>query len=236
VRVVSLVPSATETLVELGVEPIACTRFCEQPGIATVGGTKDPRVGEIVALEPDLVVVNDEENRFEDAAGLLDAGLPVHSMSPRSVASVGPAVRALADVVEVAVPSPFGVAEWDAWLAAQPVPRPERACVLVWRRPWMSMAADTYGSSLLERLGLVSVLAVDPARYPEVSLEEIAAYAPAVVLLPSEPYPFKDRHASEVAAALPAARVRLVDGRDLFWWGVRTPTALDRLRATLGEQ
>ena len=115
-RVVSLVPSATETLLALGVTPIACTRFCEQPGIETVGGTKDPEVASISLLKPDLVVVNDEENRLEDVERLGKLGLPVHSMSPRSVAEVGPAVASLAGVVDAEVPEPFTPAAWAAWL------------------------------------------------------------------------------------------------------------------------
>ena len=103
-RVVSLVPSATETLLALGVTPVACTRFCEQPGLRTVGGTKNPDVATIVELDPDLVVVNDEENRREDFDALRDAGVTVHSMSPRDVADVLPAVRALADAVGGVVP------------------------------------------------------------------------------------------------------------------------------------
>ena len=90
---VSLVPSATETLLALGVTPVACTRFCEQPGLRTVGGTKNPDVATIVELDPDLVVMNDEENRREDFDALRDAGVTVHSMSPRDVADVLPAVR-----------------------------------------------------------------------------------------------------------------------------------------------
>ncbi|MCZ7525141.1 MAG: helical backbone metal receptor [Acidimicrobiia bacterium] len=116
-RVVSLVPSATETLVALGVVPLACTRFCDVPGIPTVGGTKDPHVDEIVALAPDLVVVNDEENRLEDAERLSEAGLALHSMSPRTVADVGPAVVALAAAVGVDAPAPFTA--WAGWLAGQ---------------------------------------------------------------------------------------------------------------------
>ena len=98
-RVVSLVPSATETLRALGVDPVACTRFCEQPDLPTVGGTKDPDVAAIVALEPDLVVVNDEENRREDADALAAAGLVLHSMSPRAVGDVAAAVTALARAI-----------------------------------------------------------------------------------------------------------------------------------------
>jgi ABC-type hemin transport system substrate-binding protein len=232
-RVVSLVPSATETLVALGVVPVACTRFCEQDGIPTVGGTKDPLVDDIVALAPDLVVVNDEENRIEDFDALRAAGLDVHSMSPRSVSDVGPAVAALARRIGASVPAPFTPGEWDARARRAIRPGRGRAAVLIWRRPWMAMRADTYGGSVLERLGWQAVPAVEDAtdRYPELALDRLAGLAPNLVLLPDEPYPFRARHVDEVAEAVPAARVRLLDGRDLFWWGMRTPEALERLSA-----
>ena len=233
-RVVSLVPSATETLLALGVTPVACTRFCEQPSLPHVGGTKDPRVDEVAALGPDLVVVNDEENRLEDVEALRAHGLPLHEMSPRSVAGVGPAVAALARAVGAAVPGPFDA--WDAWLAQWLRPegvRRRRAFVPVWRRPWMTLAGDTYGSSLLDLLGWENVFADAGERYPEVTLEDAAARRPDAVLLPSEPYPFKERHVAQVEAGVPGADVVLVDGQDLFWWGIRTPAAAERLAAVL---
>jgi ABC-type Fe3+-hydroxamate transport system substrate-binding protein len=226
-------PSATETLLALDVVPIACTRFCEQPDIATVGGTKDPDVGAIVALAPDLVVVNDEENRIADAEALLAAGIAVHSMSPRSVEDVGAAVAALAARVGVPVPGGFDPDAWDAWLAAMLTPRWYEAFVAVWRRPWMSLAADTYGSSLLDLVGVGNVCAGAAARYPEITLDDVATLAPNLVLLPSEPYPFKARHVAEVERTVPGVPTVLVDGRDLFWWGIRTPAAAERLRARL---
>jgi ABC-type Fe3+-hydroxamate transport system substrate-binding protein len=235
-RVVSLVPSATETLRVLGVDPIACTRFCEQPDLPAVGGTKNPDVDAIVALAPDVVVMNDEENRAEDAEALVAAGLRVHSMSPRSVADVGAAMIALGETVEVGVPARFGAGEWESWLAEQAAtPERARAAVLVWRRPWMTMNGDTYGSSLLDVIGIDNVFAGDDDRYPEVSLDAISARRPDIVLLPSEPYVFKERHVEEVAAGLPGVDTRLVDGRDLFWWGIRTPDAVSRLRDTLSR-
>jgi ABC-type Fe3+-hydroxamate transport system substrate-binding protein len=225
-RVVSLVPSATETLIALGVVPIACTRFCEQAGIPNVGGTKDPHVDEIIALAPDLVVVNDEENRREDFDALVAAGLAVHSMSPRSVDDVGRAVTELAERIGADVPAGFGAGA--SATSVIEVPR-GRVVVLIWRRPWMTMRADTYGASVLDRLGWESVPTDAPDRYPEVDLDEVAALAPDLVLLPDEPYPFAARHVDEVAAGIPGARVELVDGRDLFWWGIRTPDAIRRL-------
>ena len=211
---------------------MACTRFCEQPDLPTIGGTKNPDVDAIVTLAPDLVVVNDEENRVEDADALVAAGLRVHSMSPRSVAAVGPAVAALSSAVGVDAPSPFAPGDWEPWLDEQRAVAPgvpRRAAVLVWRRPWMTANADTYGSSLLELLGIENVFAGAGERYPETTLPEIAARRADLVLLPGEPYPFKDRHVGEVEAVVGSADVRLVDGRDLFWWGIRTPDALARL-------
>jgi ABC-type Fe3+-hydroxamate transport system substrate-binding protein len=232
-RVVSLVPSATETLLALGVTPVACTRFCEQPDLPTVGGTKNPDVDAIVALAPDLVVVNNEENRVEDANLLAAAGVELHDMSPRSVTDVGREVVALCERVGVPVPSPFGADEYDAWLASVLSPRWFDAFVAVWRRPWMSLATDTYGSSLLDLLGVDNVFADSLDRYPEVTLTEVAARAPNLVVLPSEPYAFTQRHAEEIRAEVPGVPIVFVDGRDLFWWGIRTPAAAARLRAVL---
>jgi ABC-type Fe3+-hydroxamate transport system substrate-binding protein len=192
-------------------------------------------VAAIAGLEPDLVVVNDEENRWEDVEHLRAAGLALHEMSPRSVADVGPALAILAGAVGAGVPRPFS--HWDGWLEEERRRHRgaagRRVFVPVWRRPWMTMAGDTYGSSLLDLLGYDNVFAGDPARYPSITLAEAAARSPDVVLLPSEPYPFGARHRPEVTQGIPAARVVLVDGQDLFWWGIRTPAAVRRLDEAL---
>ena len=230
-RVVSLVPSVTEALRSWGVEPVACTRFCEQPDLPHVGGTKDPDVAAVVALAPDLVVVCDEENRAEDAAALAGAGLRVHSCSPRTAVDVARAMAALAEAVGV-VPPP------DRTGGPLPVLEPLgcRAFVPIWRRPWMSLADDTYGASLLAAIGVANVVAELAApegagdRYPEVDLAAVAALAPDVVLAPSEPYAFRPKHLAELADVAPVLEV---DGQDLFWWGVRTPAAARRLHAAV---
>ncbi len=224
-RVVSLVPSVTETLLAWGVTPVACTRFCEQPDLPHVGGTKDPDVAAIAALRPDLVVMCVEENRREDADALADAGVTVASLSIDAVADVAPALRMLAGLVGVdgeaaAIAEPPG---------GPPAPRLS-AFVPIWKRPWMTLSGGTYGSSLLAAAGVANVFADAGERYPTVTLEEAAARRPDVVLAPSEPYPFRERHVPLLAEVAP---VVLVDGQDLFWWGVRTPAALDRLRQQL---
>jgi ABC-type Fe3+-hydroxamate transport system substrate-binding protein len=235
-RVVSLVPSVTETVLAWGVEPVAVTRFCEQPGFRTVGGTKNPDVEAIVALAPDLVVMDEEENRREDAEALVGAGVRVHVTAVRAVADVDPCLDALADAVGVERPpserATFHRIDIDVVESERP-----RVFVPIWRRPWMTVTGDTYGSSILAAAGFANVFGdadhTRPAtgRYPAVTLDQVAALAPDLVLLPSEPYPFTERHRAEFE--LVDAEVRFVDGRDVFWWGSRTPGAIQRLRQSI---
>lgn len=223
-RVVSLVPSATETLDAIGVTPVACTRFCERPDLPHVGGTKDPDVEAIVALSPDLVVLDTEENRREDHDALVEAGVEVHVLSVRSVHDVDPQLGRLAERVG---------ADWrpvaSAWDAPDARRRwPTSAAVPIWRRPWMWLGAPTYGASLLGLLGVRDVVDAEP--YPEMSPGSVAALRPDIVVAPDEPYPFRERHRDELEQVAPAV---FVDGRDLVWWGVRTAAAVRRLDGVL---
>ena len=222
-RVVSLVPSVTETLLAWGRPPLACTRFCEQPELTHVGGTKDPDIDAIVDLSPDLVVMCEEENRREDADALAAAGVPYLALAIDTVDDVAPGLASLAAAIDAPHPSVSAI-------PAEDPPVVLRAFVPIWKRPWMSLAGGTYGSSLLRRIGIDNVCAGAATRYPEVDLDEVAAAVPDVVLAPSEPYPFAARH---VPLLEPVAPVVLVDGQDLFWWGARTPAAFARLRTLL---
>jgi ABC-type Fe3+-hydroxamate transport system substrate-binding protein len=174
-----------------------------------------------VALAPDVVVVNDEENRREDAEALTAAGVTVHVTHVASVADVDPMLRSLAGAVGADPPLTALPA------SAEQVQR--SAFVPIWKRPWMTMNAHTYGSSVLERLGIANAFADAADRYPTVTLDDVAARAPDLVLLPTEPYPFAERHVAAMQEAVPGARVIVIDGQDLFWWGSRTPAALQRL-------
>jgi len=201
------------------VVPIAVTRFCEHPELPQVGGTKDPDIEQIASLAPDVVVVNDEENRKVDFDELETRGLRVHVVRVTSVEHVAPEMKALALLV-------------DRNYEPEPLPSPmsvrTRAFIPIWRRPWMTMNGDTYGSSVLAHLGVANVFDSALERYPEVVLDAVPKVD--VVLAPSEPYPFGPRHADELRTVAP---VTFVDGKDLFWWGVRTPGALARLGAAL---
>lgn len=237
-RVVSLVPSVTETLLAWGVEPVGVTRFCEQPQLQAVGGTKDPDVDLVISLAPDLVVVDVEENRRQDADALTAAGLEVHVLHVASVEDVEPALHHLALRLGV-TPAHRGTAEVGDEVGEVGGPAVGlRAFVPIWRQRadpdgavgYMTLNRATYGSSLLGALGVANVFADEVRTYPSTTLDAAAARRPDVVLAPSEPYPFGPRHVAELEQVAP---VELVDGQDLFWWGARTPSALRRLRRQL---
>jgi len=226
VRVVSLVPSSTETLLVLGAEVVACTRYCEQPELRAVGGTKNPDIAAIVSLEPDVVVLDREENRIEDHDALVSAGLEVFVSDVRSVDAGVEVVEELAAAVGLDSLVLADIATVDPLVRAT-------AFVPIWRRPWMSISTATYGGSLLRRLGIELVAVGGEAAYPAVELREVADLAPDMVLVPSEPYEFSDAHLDELVAAFPNADIRRIDGQDLFWWGARTPAAFARLATAL---
>lgn len=220
-NLVSLVPSVTETLSAWGVTPIACTKYCERPDLHHVGGTKNPEVEAIVALAPDLVVVDVQENRLEDYAALTDAGLNVLALDVVSLETMSVDLQRLAETVGHGHPV-------DA--VPQVVPLNQRAFVPIWRRPWMSIGADTFGSRLLEAMGITNICSELESNYPELDLSTVAELQPDLIIVPSEPYEFDDAHLEEFTNIAPAVRV---DGRDLFWWGARTPEAMQRLHGQL---
>ena len=227
-RIVSLVPSSTETLLALGANVIACTRFCEQPAIQQVGGTKNPDVESIVRLAPDLVVMDREENRREHAEALRSAGVVLYVSDVKTISDALEVVAELASLVgrgshsaeEMAIPSELALS-------------PRLVFVPIWRRPWMSIGPSTYAGSLLDHLGLSLVTFGGEEAYPSLDLADVESQHPEVILVPSEPYEFTDGHLAEMRAAVRDAAIVRVDGRDLFWWGIRTPSAMVRLSARL---
>jgi ABC-type Fe3+-hydroxamate transport system substrate-binding protein len=232
-RVVSLVPSTTETLFDLGLPPVGVTRFCVHPraarGLPKVGGTKDLDLDRLAALDPDLVVGNAEENTREIFAAV-EGRWPVWVAFPRTVD------QAVADIAALGVIVGRSAEPWLSAIAAAraTVPRaPFRYVYLVWRRPWMAAGPDTFVAAMLAEAGGVNV--VPQGRYPEV---EVGLLREAdLVLLPSEPFPFQERHAAELGAAtgLPLHRFRKVDGAMLSWHGTRMAQGLAYLARFVGE-
>jgi len=225
-KIVSLVPSVTETLLAWNIEPTAFTRFCEQPSLRHVGGTKDPDIASIVALRPDLVVVDREENRKEDAAALIAQGITVCDLHVVSVHDVSREMQRLSDLVG-----------GPTLELSERVEQEQRsiAFVPIWRRPWMTISEKTYGATLLRCLGIQVFQPDSPDAYPTLSDDDLAGLAAQMVLLPTEPYVFSERHIAEVQERTGISDVRIIDGKDLFWWGARTNDALARLGKDLAR-
>lgn len=239
-RIVSLCPSLTELVFDLGLgaDLVGVTEYCVHPadgvrGIEKVGGTKTPDVARIAALRPDLVLLNEEENRREDAEALAAAGVPCHVSFPRDALETAAMVRDIG--------AALGAADAAEPIARDIEQRTERVreaargarevawAYLIWRKPWMSVNADTFAHALLAQAGGRNVFAERSERYPTITVEDLAAAAPDLVLLCSEPFPFEEKHARELAEAtgLPLERFVLADGEYLSWHGSRTPDGVD---------
>jgi ABC-type Fe3+-hydroxamate transport system substrate-binding protein len=239
-RLVSLCPSLTELVFDLGRgdDLVGRTKFCVHPAgrverVESVGGTKNPKVARIVELAPDLVLLNEEENRREDAEALAAAGVWCHVSFPRDVDDTARMVRDIGAVLERPAEAERIAADIDRRAArvrgsARQAPA-VRYAYLIWRNPWMVAGGDTFVTAMLALPSGVNVFAEHPERYPTVTPAEPAAADPDAVLLSSEPFPFKERHAEELAAAtgLPRARMHFVDGEYLSWHGSRTPDGID---------
>ncbi|MFJ9666110.1 helical backbone metal receptor [Streptomyces sp. NPDC101219] len=233
-RVVSLVPSLTEAVaLSAPGALVGATDWCTHPAgldVERIGGTKNPKVDRIVALAPDLVVANEEENREPDLAALRAAGLTVLVTEVRTLPQAfGELDRVLTACGLTSRPRWLDEAE-AAWAAVPPPERHRTAVVPIWRRPWMVLGRDTFAGDLLSRLGYDHVHAGHAERYPRVPLDELRAAAPDIVVLPDEPYRFSAEDGPDAFPGLPCAPV---SGRHLTWYGPSLAEAPALLTAAL---
>jgi ABC-type Fe3+-hydroxamate transport system substrate-binding protein len=240
-RVVSLVPSLTESVaVTRPGALVGATQWCTHPAdldVPRVRGTKNPDIAAIVALRPDLVLANQEENRKLDVERLRTAGIPVWVTVIRSVDEALASMRRMFTEA-LGWPAPGWLGEADrTWAVPPPGDKPplgdkppatrKRAAICVWRDPWMVVGQDTFTSDLASRLGLENVFAdQEPERYPHVEVADIIARRPDVVILPDEPYEFSAADGPESFSGMDVA---LVSGRDLTWYGPSLVAARPRL-------
>ena len=247
-RIVSLCPSLTELVFDLGRgdDLVGRTKFCVHPAgrverVESVGGTKNPKIARIVELAPDLVLLNEEENRREDAEALAAAGVRCHVSFPRDVNETAQMVRDIGTALGRPAEAERIAADIERRAArvresARQAPA-VRYAYLIWRNPWMVAGGDTFVTSMLALPGGVNVFAAHPERYPTVTPDSLATADPDVVLLSSEPFPFKEKHAEELAAAagLPRDRMTFVDGEYLTWHGSRTPDGVDYAERVIAD-
>lgn len=240
-RIVSVVPSQTELLYDLGVgdRVVGITKFCVHPeewfrNKERVGGTKKLDIEKIRSLNPDLIIANKEENDKEQIEELakdipvwisdidtLPHALQMIQIVGQITATEGKAVTIVDDIVH-------------SFRNLNHAASPKKVAYMIWYRPWMSVGGDTFISHMIHVLGWKNVLD-EHKRYPEVSLEELKAYEPELVLLSSEPFPFKEEHIAEVKEALPDAEVKLVDGEMFSWYGSRMQHAAEYLQQLINK-
>lgn len=233
-RIVSLVPSLTELIIDLGLneELVGRTRFCVHPkdkieNIDIIGGTKNPRLDKIRALNPDYIIANKEENRKEhieelrqdfnvkltDIATIEDALITIHELG-KELGARDKAATLVSDIQQV--------------LEQRPDESALRTAYLIWKDPWMSVGRDTYIHDVMAHWKLDNVFR-HKDRYPKTTLQHLGELNPELILLSSEPYPFKEKHIAAVEEACPQARVLLVEGEWFSWYGSHMLHSFQRL-------
>lgn len=239
-RIISIVPSQTEMLFYLGLdeEVIGITKFCIHPedkfkSAQKIGGTKQLDITKIIDLKPDLIIANKEENErgqleelmvqfpvwISDICGLDDAIEMIKSVG--ELVGKTTQANALTDTINQ---------KFDRLnVATQSL----RVAYFIWRKPYMLAGRNTFIDSMLQKCGLVN--AFDLERYPEVNAELLQDAKPDIIMLSSEPYPFKERHIEELKAIVPSAKIKLVDGEMFSWYGSRLLDAPSYFAALVKE-
>lgn len=238
-RIVSVVPSQTELLSDLGLdkEVAGITRFCVHPGHwrstkPIVGGTKNINFDVVDELKPDLIIANKEENTQADILRLRQkyrvwlSDVSTADGAYEMIASVGGLTARTSQAGTL-------IREIKAGFAALPSFEKRSALYLIWKKPWMSAGTDTFIHDMMRSSGFKNV--ISEHRYPELSDGIIRALNPEVVLLSSEPFPFKPHHAEEIKLLLPKAEVRIVDGEMFSWYGSRMRKAPEYFKKLRGD-
>ena len=226
-RIVSLVPSLTELLFDLGVgeRVVGSTKFCARPPaeaqghVARIGGTKRPRIDAILGLTPDLIIANREENRREDVEALAGA-VPVYVSDIADPPGALEVVQALGIALRVEAQARELHRRLSDAYAALPDLAGRRIAYLIWQGPFMVVGGGTYIDAMLRACRAVNVFGASE-RYPEVEREELSGCGADELWLSSEPFPFRDRHLAELAQTFPTSALRLVDGEAFSWYGSR---------------
>ena len=225
-RIISIVPSQTELLFDLGLQEqiVGITKFCIHPAdkvklVPKIGGTKQLNMQAIHKLQPDLIIANKEENKQSQVEELM-AHYPVWVSDIKDLHS---ALSMINKVGEITVkPTEAVNISNEIFLkfqTLQPAKINIRVAYLIWRKPYMAAGSGTFINSMLQLCGFKNVINVD--RYPELTAKDLIAANPDVLLLSSEPYPFSQKHIDEFKNILPNAKILLVDGELFSWYGSR---------------
>jgi len=238
-RIVSLVPSQTELLVDLGLEDkiVGVTKFCVHPkhlrmSKKVVGGTKGISLEKIQSLNPDIILCNKEENTKE-IVNELEKHFPVHVSDIETIDDAQTLILQYGKLFDCLMPASRisskikkEAESFSIYIKDKPT---KRVAYFIWKNPWMSVGNDTFIHHLLEKNNYTNVFETQK-RYPEISEKELRDVNPDLVLLSSEPFPFKENHIKEILAILPSVEVKLVDGEYFSWYGSRLQNAFEYFR------
>ncbi len=225
-RIVSTVPSITELLHDLGLnkEVIGITKFCVHPNAwfrtkERIGGTKSLNISKIKELNPTHIICNKEEN-VEEQIEQLRAYADIHLTDIKTPKDNLELITTLGTMTDNRMTAIKLRAQLEAVLNSLYSKTKKTALYLIWKDPYMTIGSDTYIHAIMEKIGLINIFGAE-TRYPQITINLLQSLKPEVVLLSSEPYPFKEEHRSEFSQLFPSAQVHLVDGEAFSWYGTR---------------
>lgn len=225
-RIISVVPSQTELLFDLGLndEVIGVTKFCIHPNSwwkekTRVGGTKNLSIAKIRELKPDLIIANKEENNKEQIE-VLQKEFNVWTSDIKNLSSALQMLRSIGQIVEQVDTSTRIIEKIESEFATLQLTSKNKAIYLIWNNPIMTVGGDTFIDDMMEKAGFIN-LTHDQMRYPVLSEEALIQLNPEVLLLSSEPYPFKEKDVEHFKTLLPQSKIVIVDGEMFSWYGSR---------------
>lgn len=239
-RIVSLVPSQTELLFDLGLdkEIVGITKYCRHPSDKVkekpkVGGTKKFRFNNIDNLKPDLIIGNKEEN-YEEGIKRLKEKYPVWMSDVASLAEAYSMISNIGVIVGKSEEANNIIAHINEKFKVFKTPeKKSKALYFIWRSPYMVVGNDTFIHHMMSRCGFEN--AIKKPRYPQLKPEQIEVLDPEYIFLASEPYPFKEKNIQDIKDICPDAKVMLVDGELFSWYGSRLQYAPDYLKRLMEE-
>ncbi|REE27234.1 ABC-type Fe3+-hydroxamate transport system substrate-binding protein [Winogradskyella pacifica] len=229
-RIISLVPSQTELLVDLGLESsiVGVTKFCVHPkhlrmSKAVVGGTKKINIEKIKALRPDIILCNKEENTKEIIESLEEIA-PIHVSDVYNLDDCFELIKMYGEIFNIERTTSTLVAniqlEREAFQITLQNTDKLKVAYFIWKKPWMIAASENFIDAMIKESGFVNVFK-DDKRYPEVDLSNPKLKEADLIFLSSEPFPFKEEHVLELKAQFPEKTIKIVDGELFSWYGSR---------------
>lgn len=226
-RIISLVPSQTELLFELGLvnEVVGITKFCVHPASwflnkTRVGGTKKVSIEKVKGLSPDLIIANKEEN-IKEQVEALEKVAPVWISDVNTYEDALAMIQKIGEITDTTGKATSLISTIESNFSMLPTPfKNKRAAYFIWKDPYMVAGGNTFINAMMKKYGYSNVFQ-DRERYPEVSLEQVKENNTEIILLSSEPYPFKQKHINEIREHIPGIEIRLVDGEMFSWYGSR---------------